>query len=295
MTPVKPPSGNFRFRVVGGGLQLRIESVEDLKNILNLDEALWAMTSVDIDYLRFDRKFLEFIDSDHDGQIRSDEVKAAVKFTLDHFKEFSGVISGSSKLTAAAINREIPGGEETAKCAALLLKNLALPEDAGLTADNIRNDKSISCFAIRNGDGVICADSELSEELLRQINMIAASGRKSPDRSGKDGVSLADVESFEAAVAGRAALIAAAKDDPAIMVYGEKTAEVYALFKECEGLIDSFFLNSAAGSFLASDPERPVKKELSADLVVSGNVRQVWKVRRRRCRRRERDWISASR
>ena len=119
MTPVKPPSGNFRFRVVGGGVQLRIESVEDLKNILNLDEALWAMTSVDIDYLRFDRKFLEFIDSDHDGQIRSDEVKAAVKFTLDHFKEFSGVISGSSKLTAAAINREIPGGEETAKCAAM--------------------------------------------------------------------------------------------------------------------------------------------------------------------------------
>ena len=82
MTPVKPPKGNFRFRIIGGGLQLRIENADDLASILDLDEALWAMTSVDIDYLRFDRKFLEFIDSDHDGQIRSDEIKQAVKFTL---------------------------------------------------------------------------------------------------------------------------------------------------------------------------------------------------------------------
>ena len=67
MIPSTPQAGKFRFRMIGGGLQLQISKAEDIANVLLLDDALWAMTSVDTDSLRFDRRFLEFVDSDHDG------------------------------------------------------------------------------------------------------------------------------------------------------------------------------------------------------------------------------------
>lgn len=275
MKPATAPMGDFHFRLVGGGLQLRLSSAGDLANVLTLDEALWAMTAVDFDSLRFDRRFLEFVDCDHDGQIRSDEVKKSVKFVLDYFRDLSGVVAGKAELSPDAIDPDAPGAAEAIDCARLILKNLNRDPDAGVTIREIQDARSITSFTQRNGDGVISCENGLSPELVRLINAIIASGRKSIDRSGCDGVNLENTESFQAALIRRAGLLEAAEKDPSIMVYGEKTAEAYELFQECDPLISTYFLNSEAGIFLAADPLRPVKKEMSADLMISDNVRTV--------------------
>ena len=275
MIPAKPPVGNYRFRMIGGGLQLQITGAEDLPNVLALDEAHWAMTGIDVDALRMDRRFLEFVDHDHDGKIRTDEVKAAVKFVLDNFRDLQGVTQRSPFLRVSAINPQAPDGAALISCAQLLLTNLDRPADGVLSAEDIRNAKSVTSFARRNGDGIISCENELSPDIIELINLIMASGRKSCDRSGNDGVSLADVEGFEAALQRHLALLDAAENDPSIMLYGEKSGALYQLFSECEKLIDSYFLNSAAGRFLFADPGRQEKKEFSADLMDSGQVREV--------------------
>ena len=275
MIPVHAPKGDFRFRIIGGGLQLRVSSAGDMANILRLDEALWAVTSMDIDALRFDRKFLEFIDCDRDNKIRSDEVKKAVQFTLNCFRDLSAVVDGKAELLPDAINPDAPGGVEAIECARLILKNLNRPEDSGITAQDILDTRSISSFAQRNGDGVISCESSFSAELTNLINAVIASGRKTADSSGAEGINLANLEAFQAALAAKIALLDKKENDPSIMVYGENTAEVFALFKECEELIESYFLNTEAGIFLAADPARPVKKDLSADLMVSENVKTL--------------------
>ena len=275
MIPAKPPAGDFHFRMIGGGLQLRISDEAGLANVLKLDEALWAMTGVDIDSLRFDRRFLEFVDSDHDGKIRTDEIKEAVEFTLKYFCDLDGVVSGSGQLRISAISPAAPGAAEIISCAKVLLKDLGRNENDVLTAADIRESKSFTGFTLRNGDGIISCAGELPEEVTALIKAVIASGRKSTDLNGNDGVSMADVTAFEAALANRLALDEAVRNDPAIMVYGEKTGEIHALFKECEPLIDGYFLNSAAGAFLFDDPERAVKKEFAADLMVPENVRKA--------------------
>ena len=187
MIPSKSSKNNFHFRMIGGGLQLQLTREKELANVLELDEALWAMTGVDVDFLRFERRFLDFVDSDHDGKIRTGEIKEAISFTLEHFQNLSGIIAGKNTLEIADISTSAPDAEQIIACAKLLLTNLDRSEKEGLTAEDIRNSKSFTSFADRNGDGVISCDSGFAPELDALINAIIASGRKTVDLNGKEG------------------------------------------------------------------------------------------------------------
>ena len=275
MIPKRPPTGKFRFRLIGGSPQLRIEDEDALHNVLTLDEAFWAMTGCDVESLRFDRRFLEFLDADGDRHIQCAEVKAAVEFLLARLDDLSGVVSGSSVLFLDAIAADGPDGPALRESFRLIARNLGKDESAGLTAEEIRADRGTVGFSRRNGDGIITADADVSADLAAMIGRIIASGRAATDRSGGQGVSRAEIESFEAAAAARLAHAAEAENDPAIMVYGDRTAEAWVLFQECEALVDGYFLNTAAAGFLTGDPARTGKLECAADLMVPGDVRRA--------------------
>ena len=275
MTPKKPPEGDFRFRMVGGGLQLQIEDAQALRNVLLLDEAWWAMTEVEVDALRFDRRFLDFLDHDHDGRIRTDEIKRAVEFVLTGFRDLSGVLAGDPAVRMSALDPEAPGMADVLRCGRLILHNLGRDEDGALSADDISLDATVKDYALRNGDGVICADDNMDPEAAGRIAFLVACGFKSTDASGRDGVNMQNILDAEAAIARRLALLDAAAADPSIMPFGAETPAVCALFRKCEPLIDDYFLNAAAGAFLAGQPERAVKSGFSADLMVPGDVRKA--------------------
>ncbi|MCI5779899.1 MAG: hypothetical protein MR051_08840 [Lentisphaeria bacterium] len=275
MVPKRPPTGKFRFRLIGGSLQLRIEDEDALHNVLTLDEAFWAMTGCDVESLRFDRRFLEFLDADGDRHIQCAEVKAAVEFLLARLDDLSGVVSGSNVLLLDAIAADGPDGPALRESFRLIARNLGKDEGAGLTAEEIRADRGTVGFSRRNGDGIITADADVSADLAAMVDRIIASGRAVTDRSGGRGVSRAEIESFETAAAARLAHAAEAENDPAIMVYGDRTAEAWRLFQECEALIDGYFLNTAAAGFLTGDPARTGKLECAADLMVPGDVRRA--------------------
>ena len=67
---------------VGGNYQLCVKRFEDLPAVLDLDEAFWALNCIDVNSLRIDRRFLNFVDSNNDGKIRTDEIREAVRFLL---------------------------------------------------------------------------------------------------------------------------------------------------------------------------------------------------------------------
>lgn len=58
----------------------KFENGNDLANLANLDPKLWFAISMPIKGVRFDRRMLELMDSDHDGRIRADEVIGAIDF-----------------------------------------------------------------------------------------------------------------------------------------------------------------------------------------------------------------------
>ena len=77
------------FKNYGGSYQIVIEKGEDLLNVLKLDEGLWAATSVPIEILNCDKKFLEYLDIDNNKRIRTDEVRNTISlYTFSHKKPF---------------------------------------------------------------------------------------------------------------------------------------------------------------------------------------------------------------
>ena len=275
MVPKKTSAGKFRYRLIGGGLQLRIDDRNALHNVLVLDEAFWAMTSCDIDSLRFDPRFLGFLDSDGNRLIQSAEVKTALKFLLDSLSDLSEVLSGSPILHLKSIAPSAPNGDALKECFTLIARNAGKDPAAGLTADEIGGDGGVVGSSRCNGDGVIAPDAGLDEKTAAMLERILAAGLGTVDRSGVKGVSRADAEAFAAAVTARLNHFKAAKEDPAILPFGDGTAAAWELFKACEGLIDGYFLNAAAAGFLTGDPARIGKIECSADLMVPGDVRKA--------------------
>ena len=76
----KKPASVSRFVRIGGSYQPIIKSSADFGPLLELDDALWEVTSLSTSALRTDKRFLDFLDSDKNQLIRTDEVRTALKF-----------------------------------------------------------------------------------------------------------------------------------------------------------------------------------------------------------------------
>lgn len=145
----------MKFRRIGGFYQLNVTDLQDLRYALELDEAHWALNSIDLDSMYTDRQFLNFVDDDHNGMIRVDEVKRAIRWYLDRIKPDSDPGAGTDVLHLDAINSDTPDGAILSAAARVVLENLGTPDASSLTLSQIRNDKQIIASPGNNGDGVI--------------------------------------------------------------------------------------------------------------------------------------------
>ena len=73
-------AARMTFRRYGRSYQLRLDGPEDLRRLPDLDESLWMAMSAPLDAFVCDRPFLEFLDLDENGRIRSAEVEVAVNW-----------------------------------------------------------------------------------------------------------------------------------------------------------------------------------------------------------------------
>ena len=271
----KNSNSTFRFQRVGGSLQLQLKSASDIKKVPELDEAFWAVTGIEVDALRFDRKFLNFVDSDSNGTIRTDEVKEALDFLIRNMKDLSGTVAASPVLSLDGINSDTAEGAAIIAAAELILSNLGRAGERSITVDEILNDKGGVFHTRSNGDGIIVPEADFPAELVEAVTLIQSSGRSSNDLSGQAGVSAQDIASFTAAATAKVAYLAELENDPALTPYGENSVAYYQIYDGVAGIIDSYFLNTQAYNFLSSEPERTVKRECVADLMIPDEVRKV--------------------
>ena len=80
----------MRFQSLGRSRHPILESAADLEAALGLPEALWVCTAAPIAALRGDPVFYAHLDADKDGRVRSDELRAAITWTLAHLRERGG-------------------------------------------------------------------------------------------------------------------------------------------------------------------------------------------------------------
>lgn len=71
---------NWKWFKAGRMAQVSLENGDDIANLCNLDKKYWLALSMPVKGSRFDPRMLQFLDSDGDGRIRTDEVLAAIEF-----------------------------------------------------------------------------------------------------------------------------------------------------------------------------------------------------------------------
>jgi len=237
----------YIFKNYGGSYQLNIEKPEELQKILDLDEALWAATSIPVEILNTDKRFLSYLDADKNGRIRTDELKSAVKWLLAVLKNYSRLTEKGDALFLGDINTGGPEGKTIKETAEIVLSNLNIPDTEKITLSSVRNIQGIMASSATNGDGVITPEDTDDHELSGLIRAIMATTGTTPDAGGKNGVSGSQINTFFSGAENYLAWlekgrVAKGEEKTGIMVWGkEDTPRAFTVISAVEEKIDEFF------------------------------------------------------
>lgn len=186
----------WKFFQIGGFDQVRLETANDLNSLDQLDEKLWAALSCPTWGIRFDKRTLDFIDTDGDGRIRVPEVESAVRWACSVLKDPGEFFRQKSGLPSSSINDDTVEGKQILASTKQILKNLNKPDALEITPEDTSDIHLAFANTDFNGDGIIPEDSAQYDELKAVIRDIISIVGAETDRSGKPGVSEGKVLQF---------------------------------------------------------------------------------------------------
>ena len=259
---------NWTFTSVGGTVRVIITSGADIAHLGELDRKLWTVLSCPAKSLEFDQKTLELIDTDHDGNIRVDEVIATAEWLTGILKDPDLLLTRGTEIPFSAFNEENPEGAKLLSSAKQILANLKLEKDSIALEDTADLTKVFADTKF-NGDGVITPASADDEKLSALITTITEKIGKAADRSGVDGITADHVEAFYTALADYAAWQAAGTEE--VFPFGDKTADALAAVCALKDKVADYFMRCKLIGF---DPATAPAVDVSVDKIgaIEGNL-----------------------
>lgn len=240
-SPASRPHGHrWRFFRAGGFDQVVLDSGADLLALGTLDQKLWVALSCPVEGIEFDRRTLEFVDSDSDGHIRAPEIIAAARWAAGVLRDPDLLVTRSESLPLSMIDDAGEEGKAVLAGAKLVLSVLGKPDAAEITLDDAGDTARIFSQARFNGDGIVPARAALEPGLRSAIEDIVARLGGPSDRSGEPGVTAETVERFFT----EARAIAAWWEEgrrPGIRPFGDDTAARHELFGALRPRIEDYF------------------------------------------------------
>lgn len=187
----------WRFARLGGFDQVELNRSADLLALPSLDQKLWATLSCPTQGLYFDQETLAFLDSDHDGRIRANEVIAAVSWAGKVLKNPADLLQKKPLLPLAAINDADPEGKQLLSSSREILKNLGKQEAVEISFEDLADISRIFADTRFNGDGIIPEKAGLDDDFARQAiaDIMLYYGSES-DRCGDPGVNQEKIRQF---------------------------------------------------------------------------------------------------
>jgi MFS family permease len=240
----------WRFFRLGGFDQVRLDSIEDLLHLHELDQKLWAALSCPVNGLEFDRRTLALLDTDNDWRVRVPEILAAVSWIREVLRDLRPVMAGNSALPLAAIDDSRPEGKRLLAAARQLLNFLNKPGVEEICVDDVAGTETLLHDSPFNGDGVITPASARDEDTRLLIEEIMASVGSVQDRGGAPGISAEQVDTFFQAAALHAAWWDEAEAGAGtVLPLGDGTAPAAASVQALRAKIDDYFTRSALAAY----------------------------------------------
>ncbi len=258
--------GAFHFDRHGRTYHLGIHNAEDLARVLELDPALWIATSAPVDGLTCDSDFLELVDFDGNGRIRTDELCESIRWLLDRLSDTSRLGAGEDAVRASAINAEHSDGARIRATAVYILKALGLPEDTALRLEHLQAFQDDLTRNAINGDGIVTPAVADDEQLRGFIADVRACAGGEDDRTGKAGITVGHLDSFlEQATAWLAWDDRRGSQADVLMPLGDETPTACDAWLAVKGPVDDYFARcrlawhdaEAAGKLAVVEAEEP--------------------------------------
>ncbi len=235
----------MRFKKIASAKQLLVEKATDLRKILVLDAAHWAVNGMGIDHVVFNKDFLTYMDTDKNQRIRVAEVKNAVAWLLDVLKDYHGINERTTSVTIADLNYENNADAKDIKnTIELIAGNLHKEGVATLTFEEL-SFANLYMNASLNGDGVIVIDkidSAVLQEYLRAVESIEGN---TPDKSTLPGIGKKELDLFNSSMTAYLSWYKNGKVD----YCDAKVLQFIELHKKLKGKLIEFFDLCEAANF----------------------------------------------
>ncbi|EIC21847.1 hypothetical protein [Thiorhodovibrio frisius] len=261
------PPHRWRFARVGSFNQVLLQSADDLRQLGELDQKLWATLSCPTTGLEFDQQTLELLDSNGDGRVRAQDLIEAVAWVCHRLKDPADLFSRAAALPLDAIDDSHPEGLTLRTAARHILDFLGEQEAQAITAEHTAESQRILASTRFNGDGVVTPNTAEEPALSAAIEDIIACVGSVPDRSGQDGIDQTLSERFfDAAEAYLVWWEKAHADDGQRLPLGDDTPQAFAALASVQAKIDDFFTRVRLAAFDASaaDHLNPAEEDYAA-------------------------------
>ena len=258
----------WTFTSVGGTVRVKVTSGADIAHLGELDRKMWTVLSCPTRNLEFDQKTLDLLDTDHDGNIRVDEVIANAQWLTGILKDPDMLLTHGTEIPFTAFNEENPDGAKLLASARQILKNLKLEKESIALEDTADNVK-IFAETKFNGDGIITPKSTDDEALSALVTTITETIGKAMDRSGVEGVTAEHVEAFYTALAEYAAWQDAGTKE--VFPFGDKTADALAAVEALKDKVADYFMR---GKLIGFDADTAPAVDVSVEKIktIEGNL-----------------------
>ncbi|MBR3086395.1 MAG: hypothetical protein IKH04_08330 [Kiritimatiellae bacterium] len=231
----------------------------------------WAVLSCPTDGLNFDARTLGFIDGNHDGHIRVEEVLGAIAWMESRVADMADLLGEKDEIAFAAF-ADTPEGHALAEAAKSAMKSMGKDGADKITLADVLERSASFKAAPFNGDGVLVPAAAAGKSAALLADILSSTGGVA-DRSGENGVDKASLDAFLASCRAWLAWIdAGAKGGSAVMPLGGATDAAAGALDAVRAKIDDYFERCSLIAFdgAASAPLNSSESDYAA--IGLGNV-----------------------
>ena len=255
----KAKKHSWNYENIGGSTRVRITTGADIVHLDELDPKMWTVLSCPSTGLEIDEKSLKYIDTDHDGRIRVNDIVSTSQWITKAIKNADMLLKGADSIDIEQFNQEDANGKKLYNSSRQILANLG-KEGNTITLADTADNAAIFAKTSFNGDGII---SELTTNDLDEKAAIAAIIKtigNVTDRSGENGTNAENIEKFYQALTDYTAWQAAAIEAP----YGADTDKAIEVYNALDAKVKDYFVRAKLATF---SPESTAKLDVQTSLI----------------------------
>jgi hypothetical protein len=231
----------WKFFRAGGFDQVQLDTGADLLALKELDQKLWVALSCPTRGIEFDSRTLDMIDADGDGQVRANEVLAAIKWAGALLKSSELLVKGAESLLLSDIDVATAEGKQILASARHILKSLGKYDATEISLTDMADIEKFLAGLQFNGDGVVCAKQIADAGLRVTVEAIAKFAGTAADMSGDSGINQEITDKFFADAKQYVAWYAQAEADAAILLFGADSQAAADALHAVNEKIDDYF------------------------------------------------------